>query len=140
MMPLQRKILTHGLLFILGLGFFMGWDHQLSVFFGFPGREVWRPLSVGWALLLLYDASRRLRRERQPGQSVDPVEAFDGENVPRRSASKWYATVGTVFRFLLFFAIVGAVGRPSLVAFVIVAAIFAVAVFLDRRERVSRAQ
>lgn len=135
----QRKGLSHGFVFILGLGFFMGWDHQLSVFFGFPGREVWRPLSVGWALLLLYDASRRLRRERQPGQAVEPVQAFDGENGPRRSVSKWYAIVGTVFRFLLFFAIVGAVGRPGFVAFVIVAAIFAVAVLLGRRERVSRA-
>ncbi|MGA9143446.1 MAG: hypothetical protein WA664_16195 [Candidatus Acidiferrales bacterium] len=129
-----KKLLTHGFLFVLGMALFIGWDEQLATFLGFPGREVWRLLTVGWATLLFYDASRKLQKERVAARIVNTSGIQGGEE----PASNWRGVGATIVRVLLFFAIVGAVGRRNAGAFIVVA-VLAVTVFLvERRENDSK--
>lgn len=190
MTPFAKKLLSHGFLFATGTVYLIAWDTELAAFLGFPGREVWRPLAVVWAILLLYDAGRRLRLERQITETLEGLESAENARRPEinqtaqtsalssfgQSASmlgivicsvaaaiEWEnvlrkeghiviallltgATVCLVFlagkgrreilvtalRFLLFFAVLGAITRPSPAAFVVVAVLFMAAVLATK--------
>jgi len=134
MTAFAKKLLSHGFLFVLGIGLFIGWNDQLAPLLGFPGREVWRLLAVGWAALLLYDASRRLQRERQAATIVETDEVAGGTH---RMVENVRATVMTLLRFLVFFAIVGAISRRSPAGFAVAAGLLAGEVILGRLWRIS---
>ncbi|GEM_PF-5934730 len=133
MTALSRKFLTHGFLFALGAGLFIGWDSRLAVLLGFPGREVWGTLTALWAVLLIYDAHKRLQREREIAADLAVSEATAAH--PTGESVRTY--VLTAMRFLLFFAVIGAITRRTIVG-IGVAAALSVGVYLaERRWRVS---
>lgn len=111
-----KKLLSHGFLFMLGLGLLITWNAELATFLRFPGREVWRPLGVAWAVVLCYDAGRRLS-EKHSTQEISE----DASPGVRGAEGSWRANIVTLFRFLLFFSILGAIGRPGIAAFAVVA-------------------
>jgi hypothetical protein len=176
MSPFTKKLVSHGFLFVTGMAYLIAWDTQLAAFLGFPGREVWRPLTVLWGGLLLYDAGRRLRREQQITETLEALErvenpdrpesvppsalssfgqsastlgivvcsvaaAIDWNNVLRKQGHAGIAlllttaiicliflagrerlnSIVTAVRFLFFFAVLGAIAKPSTAAFVVVA-------------------
>jgi len=128
MSAFSKKVLSHGFLFVLGVGLFIGWNDQLASLLRFPGREVWRPLSFGWAVLLLYDATRRLHRERDANY-VEAVET----NQPPTLKFDWNGIGVTVLRFVLFFAVLGAIGMRQIAGYLTVV-VLAVALWLLERK------
>jgi hypothetical protein len=131
MKPYEKRLLGHGSLFMMGMVYFMAWNDELAVLLRFPGREIWRPLAFGWALVLLWDALRRLQRERQTKPTPEvPAEAY-------RTANSVRGVVLTGLRFLLFFAVVGVIGRRTLSGFAVTATILIVLLILSRRWRTS---
>lgn len=138
MSPVAKKLLSHGFVFMLGIGLFIGWNDELAIFLRFPGREVWQPLAVGWALFLFYDAGIRLKRERRAVQAARSDAAFEQKDTSNKQNrnSQWTVII-TILRLLLFFAIIGAIGRPSLGAFCVVGTLLVAVILVSRRERKS---
>lgn len=131
MTAFSKKLLRHGFLFVLGVGLFIGWNDQLASLLRFPGRQVWRPLSFGWAVLLLYDATRRLRRERD----ADHVAAAEGDEPPPPRKFDWNGIGRTALRFILFFAVLGAIGMRQIAAYITVVALAVALWLLERKAR-----
>jgi len=137
MTAFSKKLLSHGFLFVLGDGLFIAWNDQLASLLRFPGREVWRPLSFGWAVLLLYDATRRLHQERDAGQDADHVAAAEGDEQPPPRKLDWNDIGITALRFILFFAVLGAIGMRQIAAYIIVVAIAVALWLMEKRSRPS---
>ncbi len=134
--PFSQKLLSHGFLFMLGAGLLIAWNDQLAALLRFPGREVWRPLSFGWAVLLLYDATRRLHREGEAhdaGRGSDPLAVMETDESPRPAKTDWNNIGITAMRFVLFFAIVGAIGMRQIAGYVMVAALAVTLWVLERK-------
>jgi hypothetical protein len=131
-----KRLLTHGLLFVMGMGYFMAWDTQLAALMRFPGQEVWRPLTVGWAVLLLYDAARRLYKSGHREVSGETSEtkgevAKPGVGVYWSSESR-RAFATTALRFLLFFSVLGTIAERSFAGVAVVSALFLGILFVNR--------
>lgn len=60
----QKKMLAYGFLFVVVMGYLMGWNDQLASAVGFPGRMLWIPLTVAWGIVLAFFAWRKYRREQ----------------------------------------------------------------------------
>lgn len=135
MTSFSKKLLSHGFLFVLGVGLFIGWNDQLALLLRFQGREVWRPLSFGWAVLLLYDATRRLHRERERNKDGDYVAAAETEEPPPPNKFDWNDIGRTALRFFLFFAVLGAIGMRQIAAYFTVVALAAALWLLERKAR-----
>lgn len=131
MSPFAKKLLSHGFLFITGMAYFMAWNDEVAALVRFPGHEVWRPLSFAWAILLLYDATRRSQYQRYVTQ--DDQSGETGELL-LPSKIDWRGISTTLLRFLFFFTVLGAIGLRQIAAYVAVAVI-AIAVFMLERKR-----
>jgi hypothetical protein len=104
MTPVSKKMLSHGFLFVLGSGLFIAWNDQLASLLHFPGREVWRPLSFAWAILLLYDAARRLPKRPSLAERMAESPAPDdcaGRSVQTKQSLQAYVTTGTAVFIVL---------------------------------------
>lgn len=130
----RKKMLSHGFLFVLGLAYFIAWNDQLAGFMRFPGYEVWRPLSFAWAVLLFYDAARRIQVERESSNaSLLAGDSFKGDTPKLRG--DWQNVAISILRFFLFFAVIGAIGKPGFPSFGVISALGAAIYLLSRTQK-----
>lgn len=133
--PYEKSILSHGFLWATGLGLLMAWNDELARLLHFQGRQVWLPLSAGWAVLLIYDASRRLHRarERDRNQDVDRFAGPETADPPSLLKGDLSGIAITALRFVLFFAVVGAIGLRQVSGYLAVLVLALIVWLLERK-------
>jgi len=129
----EKLMLTHGFLFMTGMAYLMAWNNHLASFLHLGERHICDPLIFCWAVVLLYDAARRLPRRKPLAERVlEPSGAAENAAEQIRVSQGVRPVVTTVLRFLIFFAAIGAVGKRSLVGGIIVIVLFLTEIFLNR--------
>lgn len=129
--PARSKLLSHGFLFVTGGIYLMAWNNPIAKSIGFPGSEVWKPLTAVWGLLVFYDGWRRVETQRM--RQVKSTLNDEASTTVTPARAGWRLNLASVFRLLAFFALLGAISTRRVLAFIVVAVIIAAIWLLERK-------
>lgn len=128
----EKLLLSHGFLFVTGMAYLIAWNNELASFLHLGQRRIYDPLIFAWAVVVVYDAARRLPKRKPLAERMAESRADQSLMEPIRVAQSFRTSIATALRFLIFFGLVGAIGKRSIAGGIVVAGLFLAEILLSR--------